>query len=663
MGLAAPLALLGLALLAPVIAMYLLKRRREEVPVSSTFLWERVVQDIEANAPWQRLRRNLLLLLQLLFLLLTIFGLARPFITAAGAAGQSLIVVLDTSISMGARDGTEGTRLDTARAEALRLMEGLPDNGRVTVIRAGNGADILAANTNDQVAVRAALDGLQPLAPDSDLTPALNLAAAAAAREADSEIVILSDGVVELPNALATDRPIRYVPIGSDANNQAISQLNLSRRAETPGQPAGYDLFVQVTNYGQTDASRRLVVEVNGELFTASDLALPRGQQTSRIFPLDDLGDFRVEARLDGQDALPSDDRAWAVPGPSGERAVRLLTPSQQNRFLSVPFRLLPDVAFSQGNVLSDTAVIEDEEPADLLILDRWLPEEGLPGTTENLLIVAPPAGNDVIQTTGVITNPLPIATGNVPSLEESLFFEEDLFFVEARVGELPAWGTAVLEDGVTGAPLLWVGEQNGRRVAVLNLALYGVPESIPLDPPRDVVLTNFVYHPAYPVLMVNVANYLLAGPAGGLAGASVAPGEVVNLPLLEGGRVQVQTPTGETITPQVADDATSTPFVPTAPGVYTVSWPGGQQPPVQFTVNLFAPTESNIAPVPTLQLASGGDTPVTEGGLEGEARRDLWRPLLLVGLLILAAEWLVYQRDALARLRGWFRARTRQTA
>jgi hypothetical protein len=378
---------------------------------------------------------------------------------------------------------------------------------------------------------------------------------------------------------------------------------------------------------------------------------------------LDDLGDFRVEARLDGQDALPSDDRAWAVPGPSGERAVRLLTTSQQNRFLSVPFRLLPDVAFSQGNVLSDTAVVEDEEPADLLILDRWLPEEGLPGTTENLLIVAPPAGNDVIQTTGVLTNPLPIATGNLPSLEESLFFEEDLFFVEARVGELPAWGTAVLEDGVTGAPLLWVGEQNGRRVAVLNLALYGVPESIPIDPPRDVVLTNFVYHPAYPVLMVNVANYLLAGPAGGLAGTSVAPGEVVNLPLLEGGRVQVQTPTGETITPQVAEDTASTPYIPTEPGVYTVSWPGGQQPPVQFTVNLFAPTESTIAPVPTLQLASGGDTPVAESGLEGEARRDLWRPLLLVGLLILAAEWLVYQRDALARLRGWFRARTSQTA
>ena len=89
MGLVAPLGLLGLALLAPIIAMYLLKRRRDEVAVSSVYLWERVVQDMEANAPWQKLRRNLLLLLQLLFLLAAIFGLARPFLLTAGRRGKA----------------------------------------------------------------------------------------------------------------------------------------------------------------------------------------------------------------------------------------------------------------------------------------------------------------------------------------------------------------------------------------------------------------------------------------------------------------------------------------------------------------------------------------------------------------------------------------------
>ena len=63
---ATPLALLGLLFVPAVVAMYLLRLRRDESVVPSTLLWQRLVADVEANAPWQRLRRSLLLLLQLL---------------------------------------------------------------------------------------------------------------------------------------------------------------------------------------------------------------------------------------------------------------------------------------------------------------------------------------------------------------------------------------------------------------------------------------------------------------------------------------------------------------------------------------------------------------------------------------------------------------------
>ena len=49
-----------------IVAFYMLRLRRRERTVSSTFLWQQLVRDVEANAPWQRLRRSLLLLLQLL---------------------------------------------------------------------------------------------------------------------------------------------------------------------------------------------------------------------------------------------------------------------------------------------------------------------------------------------------------------------------------------------------------------------------------------------------------------------------------------------------------------------------------------------------------------------------------------------------------------------
>ena len=83
----APLGL-ALGLLLPVIvALYLLKLRRTERPVSSTYLWRKMVRDVEANAPWQKLKPNLLLLLQLLFLIALILGIARPF--SLGGDGQN----------------------------------------------------------------------------------------------------------------------------------------------------------------------------------------------------------------------------------------------------------------------------------------------------------------------------------------------------------------------------------------------------------------------------------------------------------------------------------------------------------------------------------------------------------------------------------------------
>ena len=57
MGLLAPLALIGLISVPIIVAFYMLRLRRPERPVSSTFLWQQLVRDVEANAPWQRLRR------------------------------------------------------------------------------------------------------------------------------------------------------------------------------------------------------------------------------------------------------------------------------------------------------------------------------------------------------------------------------------------------------------------------------------------------------------------------------------------------------------------------------------------------------------------------------------------------------------------------------
>src|SRR5258708_38226080 len=100
----APAALALSALAIPIILLYMLRLRRRDVPVSSTMLWQQLLRDREANAPWQPLRRNLLLFLQLLGLAALVFALARPFFEVPTATPGRIALLLDVSASLTGND-------------------------------------------------------------------------------------------------------------------------------------------------------------------------------------------------------------------------------------------------------------------------------------------------------------------------------------------------------------------------------------------------------------------------------------------------------------------------------------------------------------------------------------------------------------------------------
>src|SRR5437764_14022563 len=120
MNLAAPLNLLWLPLIGGLIVlMYILKLRRKDVVVSSTFLWRQVIRDVQANAPFQKLRKNLLMFLQLAAVALLVFSLAQPFWRGHGIGGRRVVVVADTPAPMLAT-GVRRCRLRVSKARANR---------------------------------------------------------------------------------------------------------------------------------------------------------------------------------------------------------------------------------------------------------------------------------------------------------------------------------------------------------------------------------------------------------------------------------------------------------------------------------------------------------------------------------------------------------------
>src|ERR1700722_2739696 len=131
----------GTAFLAAAVALpalvllYFLKLRRRDMPVSSTLLWKKAVQDLQVNAPFQKLRRNLLLLLQLLVMAALLLALARPIMNYTPGAGPRTIILIDRSASMSADDMPGGkTRLEEAKRQATDLVGTLGRNGAAMVI-------------------------------------------------------------------------------------------------------------------------------------------------------------------------------------------------------------------------------------------------------------------------------------------------------------------------------------------------------------------------------------------------------------------------------------------------------------------------------------------------------------------------------------------------
>src|SRR5882724_8004236 len=113
----APAAFAFAATLPVVIVFYLLKRKRVVKLVSSTLLWQKFLSETQASAPFQKLKKNWLLILQIVLLTLVVLALSRPFFASRTKPAELRVVILDASASMQSIDETP-SRFEKARGEA-----------------------------------------------------------------------------------------------------------------------------------------------------------------------------------------------------------------------------------------------------------------------------------------------------------------------------------------------------------------------------------------------------------------------------------------------------------------------------------------------------------------------------------------------------------------
>jgi Ca-activated chloride channel family protein len=687
-----PLALLGLLFIPAVVAMYLLKLRRDERVVSSTLLWTRLVSDVEANAPWQRLRRSLLLLLQLLLVAILALLAARPFLERPAGLARDIVLVLDTSASMAATDVTPN-RLEAAKTAALDALRDLPSGGKVSVVTADRTARIVVNETSDMGRVRQALDGIEPTSASGDLGDALELAGKLAARSGDAQILVATDGALATPPAVSVDAPIKVLTVGRSRRNQAIVALAV----RTAPSAVTRSVFVSVANLDLETARRRLELrDGDGALLEVRDLLLDPQARSDVV--IDDVprGVETLELRLVGADPavtaapddLATDDRAWAVVPPDRTRLILLV--GEGDPYLETALSYLPNVEL-YGVTLEEYGPATERTDGrswDLVIFEGPLPGE-LPRSP--ILAIAPTDDSDLGEVTGTLENP---GIGSL-SPDEPILRYVDLsltHIAEASRLDLPEWARTVI-PGPGGAPLLYAGNRAGLPTAVLAF-----------EPRRS----DLPLQVAFPILLANLTGELMGGSAA--TAEAVQPGTPLSLTIpADASGISVTRPDGSivelvpgtglaaavtfagtdlpgiyTVTPHLAPDATSDPSA-SAPAVTprpsataspiasdapsgaaaSAAPPVDPNAPVRFAVDLFDVDESTIAPgsaatiealgvAPSASAAPGSGSAATRPS----ARDELWIPLVLLVLVVLSVEWAVYHRDAVIRIRRSFATR-----
>jgi len=614
-----PLALLGGLLAVPIILLYMLRLRRREVVVSSTFLWQQVVRDSEANTPWQKLRRNLLLILQLLILALLVLALMRPFIIVPAVSAGQIELLLDASASMNATDTPDGiTRFEAARAQALSMVDTLGAGDTMTVIRVSNVPEVLVPRTGDANLLRQAINAMQPGQAAADWVAAFTLAVADAAGAQDFNLVVVSDGGLGAAEGLpGVPGTVRYLPVGQSGDNLAITAL--SARA-LPGQPP--QLFAQITNYGAQDAAVIFDLRVDGALHSAERLTVPAGSSLP-VISTDLPADFQtVQAGLTlpagaaVPDYLALDDRAWTVNSTGGERRVLLM--SAGNLFLEQALRSLSGIEAFQGDPTRPLPA----EAYDLYIFDGWLPADGvLP--QGDLLFINPPQDTSLFKVGAESSE-----TGAISVLSNdarTAFVDFGSVNILKFRPVTADWATPLVS--AAGGALLLAGETDGRQAAILTFDLHD--SDLPLQITWPILMANLMDW-FTPRSAVNVPDGLHVGDS--LSVRPPAGATQVRVTLPDGGVRDLPVERGTVV------------FADTnAPGLYRVDLLAGEQvlQSVAVAVNLFSPLESAIAPREQITLSGATIQPAAPDAV---GQQEFWPLAALLALVVLLVEWWAYQ-------------------
>ncbi|MDZ4684980.1 MAG: BatA and WFA domain-containing protein [Planctomycetaceae bacterium] len=613
------------ALLGPLIIFYFLKLRRPRLEIPSLALWQQVISDQRVNSPFQRFKRNLLLLLQILLLCALALAAMQPFWPAGSDTAKSIPVLIDCSASMAALDEPGGkTRLDVAKEEVARLIDNLLPDQRLCLIAVDSTARRLTDFTDNQRVLHDALKQLEVHPVPSRLEDGLRMAQALARTADVQNVVFLSDGNV--PATIEFQLPFRlnYQKLPPAGPNVGITDFN-ARRTKS-----GWDVFARMEGSGakladaaETTEEDSGLVEVellqNGEPLKRESVGITAGQVSRVSFPIETETAASLELRIkpDRFDSLASDNTAYLeLPAP------RNLQVYCSDELAS--YRHALDV--TEGIDLFPKEGAAEPELVDLKFTDSTL-EAG-------------PKGRVTIHV-GVIPTDVQALVG----IEQQLVEVVDWNRTAPLLRHVQLLDVQIADDPVSKSG---IGERD-YELAGYEILAQGARGPLILEKPSETGVDYFLlfhsdrsslpYRVGFPILVANCVQIAMDRSA--LAEARSWP--TGNLPpqrLTAGTEYTIDGPDGSKETVQASATGIVSGATASAAGRYVIR--SGDEPVVSLGVSLLAPAESALVSVDKLQFPETSVSTATE---TIATDRPLWGWFAVAGLMLLLGEWWCFQR------------------
>jgi hypothetical protein len=641
-----------------IVLLYFLKLKRQPLEVPSTYLWHKSIEDLHVNSIWQRLRRSLLLFLQLLLVALVLLALAGPAWRGTELPGNRFVFLIDNSASMSATDAPP-SRLEEAKRRVGELIDQMKSGDTAMIVSFSDVARVEQSFTDNRKLLRHRLASIRQTQRPTSWSEALKVASGLVnpgqSRDAPitedpettrAELFIFSDGrFADVKDFSFGNLNPTYVPIGDPAApNVAITAFGTRRREDKPDM---LQAFGRVENFGPKPARVEVELYLNETLAEADDVKaveVPPGEAQGVAFDLEMIDTGVLKLKLGQADPLEVDNQAWAAVNKPRRTKVLLVAPEASDRpgrpgNEPLWYALTTGRAAELADVTSQTpawlSTPEYRKAAagglfDLMIFDRCAPpaEESkpvLPQSNTWFIGSLPPGAGWTADPKVDVPQIIDTERGH-PLMQ--LAEVSDVLIAEATPLKLPPGATSLIDS--SSGPLLAIAPRDSYEDLVLAFELVGT----------DRVGSNWHVRLSFPLFVMDLLTYF-GGRHDPLATGSVRPGQPVNLrtdtPAAE---LSVVTPSGQTVAIRRGKLDTFLFAGTDQTGIYEVR--RGPDAIERFAVNLFDAVESDIKPRPEIKA---GHVAVAGKPALQPKRREGWKWLVLAAFGVLLFEWYIYNR------------------